>query len=166
MRRSRRRGNSMIEFTLVCIPLIFILISIVELARGMWVYNTVAYSVRKATRYAAVHGSNCAAVSASCPITVGAVAQVIHSNATGLTPDQMSVVLQTSTTSLSCNPLSQCIGSGSPWPPVTDNSVGTAVTISGSFPFRSALAMFWPGAGKVNFSTLNLGAKSQEEIIF
>ncbi|HLK62161.1 MAG TPA: TadE family protein [Bryobacteraceae bacterium] len=156
----------MIEFTLVCIPLIFILISIVELARGMWIYNTVAFSVRKATRYAAVHGSSCAAASSACPITVDAVAQVIRGSATGIPPDQLSVVLQTTGTSLNCSPLNQCIGNASTWPPASDNSVGTAITISCSYPFRSALAMFWPGAGKVNFSTLNLGAKSQEEIVF
>jgi hypothetical protein len=40
------------------------------------------------------------------------------------------------------------------------------VTISGTYPFHSALAMFWPGAGAVQAATVNFGAKSQEEIRF
>jgi Flp pilus assembly protein TadG len=169
MKRCRlggRRGNAIIEFTLVCIPLIFMLISIVELSRGMWIYSTVAFSLRKATRYAAVHGSGCAAASSSCPVTVGAVAQLILSNATGLSSSQFNVVLQTTNTSRSCTPLNSCLSDTTAWPPSSDNSVGSDVTISGSYPFRSAIAMFWPGAGSVHAATVNLAAKSQEEIVF
>jgi Flp pilus assembly protein TadG len=165
-RRGGRSGNSMLEFTLVCIPLIFILISVVELSRGMWISSTLAYSVRKGTRYAAVHGSTCAAASSSCPVTLGAVAQLIRNSATGLTPDQLSVVLQTTSTSRSCSPLNTCLTDATTWPPTSDDTVGTDVTILGTYPFHSALAMFWPGQGSVNLATLNLSAKSQEEIVF
>ncbi len=156
----------MMEFTLVAVPLIFIIISTVELSRGMWLYSTLAYSVRKGTRYASVHGGNCAAASSSCPVTLGSVAQVIQNGAVGLPADQLNIVFATANTSTSCSPLNSCLSSSTTWPPSSDNSVGTDVTISGTYPFRSAMAMFWPGKGKVNFSTVNLAAKAQEEIIF
>ena len=50
MNRSRgRTGSTLIEFTLVGIPLIFVLISTFEMARGMWNYQTLAYAVRAGT---------------------------------------------------------------------------------------------------------------------
>lgn len=156
----------MLEFTLVAVPLIFILVSIVELSRGMWLYSTLAFSVRTGTRYAVVHGANCASASSSCPVTLGALAQVIQSGATGLPATQLNITLATANTSKSCAPLSTCLTDSSTWPPTSDNTVGTDVTISGTYPFHSALAMFWPGSGKVNFSTVNLAATSQEEIVF
>src|SRR5215471_18790761 len=58
-RRNRQRGgSSLIEFTLVGIPIIFVLISTFEMSRGMWLYHTLAYAAREGTRYAIVHGVN------------------------------------------------------------------------------------------------------------
>jgi hypothetical protein len=56
--RGRRRGNATIEFTLVGIPLLCVLISTFEMARGMWLYHTLAYAVKEGARYAAVRGQN------------------------------------------------------------------------------------------------------------
>ena len=56
--RNLEKGSSMVEFALVGIPLIFILISIFEISRGMWMYETVAHAVREGARYAAVHGQD------------------------------------------------------------------------------------------------------------
>src|SRR5882762_5274489 len=58
-RRDRCRGSNILEFTLVGIPLVFILISTFEMARGMWNYHVMAYAVKEGTRYASVHGNNC-----------------------------------------------------------------------------------------------------------
>ena len=41
--RNRERGTTLLEFTLVGIPLIFLLISTVEISRGMWQYHTLAH---------------------------------------------------------------------------------------------------------------------------
>jgi Flp pilus assembly protein TadG len=57
--RNRRRGSSTLEFTLVGIPIIFVLISTFEMARGMWNYHTIAYAVKEGTRFASVHGIDC-----------------------------------------------------------------------------------------------------------
>jgi len=42
--------------------------------------------------------------------------------------------------------------------------VGLPVTVSGSYPFRTSLAMFIPQAGSVQFGAMNFTAASQEEI--
>jgi Flp pilus assembly protein TadG len=51
-----RKGSTALEFALVGIPLLFILFSLFEAARGMWTYQMMAYAVREGTRYAAMHG--------------------------------------------------------------------------------------------------------------
>src|SRR5215831_11346653 len=45
MRRQFQRGATTVEMTLVGIPLMFVLVSIFEMSRGMWVYHTVANAV-------------------------------------------------------------------------------------------------------------------------
>jgi Flp pilus assembly protein TadG len=57
-KRGRGKGNATIEFTLVGIPLVFVLISTIEMARGMWIYHTLAYAVKEGTRYAVTRGQN------------------------------------------------------------------------------------------------------------
>ena len=54
MRRAKgnRKGVAMIEFTFVGIPMIFVLVSSFEMARGMWIYHTMAYAVKEGARYA------------------------------------------------------------------------------------------------------------------
>ena len=57
--RRRRRGATMLEMTLVGIPTIFILISIFEISRGIWMYETLAYAAKAGVRFASVHGADC-----------------------------------------------------------------------------------------------------------
>ena len=54
-----RRGAVTLEFTLVGIPLLFTLISTVEMSRGMWMYQTQAYAISQGVRYLVVHGADC-----------------------------------------------------------------------------------------------------------
>jgi len=161
-----QRGTAFLEFTLVCIPLIFLIISIVELARGMWLYHTLAHAIKVGTRFAIVHGKGCADASAACPVTVADVARTIRSGAVGLDPNQITLVMQTSGTTRTCSPLSSCLSNATAFPPSPDNSVGMPITISGTYPFRSGIIMFWPGTGVMRVGSMNLGAKSQEEIRF
>jgi hypothetical protein len=162
----RQAGNALLEFTLVAIPLMFLLISIVELGRGMWIYATVAHAVKEGTRFAIVHGQGCAQASVSCPVTLGTVATVVQQAAVGLDPAQFNVVLAAGGAAQSCAPLASCLSSGGAWPPAPNNSVGLPVKISGTYPFRSCISMFWPGSAPVQFVGSNLGAESQEEILF
>ena len=92
-RSGRTRGSSMIEFLLVGIPLIFLLISTFEVARGMWSYHTLAYGVKEGTRYASVHGQTCGTSPNTCTVTVGDVVQKVLDSCSGLLSSQMNLTL-------------------------------------------------------------------------
>jgi Flp pilus assembly protein TadG len=166
MRARGRAGNAMLEFTLVGIPLIFFLISVVEMARGMWIYATVEHAVKEGTRFAAVHGAACAQASSQCPVSLGSVAATVEQAAVGLDPGQFNLTLSAGGATQTCAPLSSCLTSTSTWPPTSNNAVGLPLKITGTYPFNSALCMFWPGASPTRFAGFNLGAESQEEISF
>ena len=53
----RRRGNVIIEFALVFVLFFIVLLTMMELGRGMWVYATLATATRRAGDYCMVHGS-------------------------------------------------------------------------------------------------------------
>ncbi len=169
----RRRGSTIVEFTLVGIPLIFVLISVFEMARGMWIYHTVAHAVKEGTRFAIVHGYNCSISPNSCQRTVGDVVRVVRDAGVGLDPGQLNLTLTAeSSTPITCNPASTCLGRTDIWPPYPANQPGiSTVEITATYPFESAIAMFWPGAagpgGKgMNFPRFNLPASSRETIQF
>ena len=84
-RRGNWRGNATIEFTLVGIPLVFILISTIEMARGMWIYHTLAYSVKEGTRYAIGRGQN-----SPTTATVRDVCNAIAQSGVGLLPEDLN----------------------------------------------------------------------------
>ena len=153
-RKHRQRGSAMIEFTLVGIPMIFVLISTFEISRAMWNYHTLAYAIREGTRYAVVHGAGCSSDPLNtCGLTIGQVAQRIQDTGIGLDPNQLNLTFTSSGHAVPCV-LSACIGNTTPWPELPKNAPGNAIAISASLPFESALAMFWPGAGSgTNFPT-------------
>jgi len=177
--RQGRSGQAILEFTLVGIPMIFVLVSVVEMARGMWVYNTLAHAVKEGTRLAIVNGANCAKLPTCLPtITVGEVAERIRWTGVGLSPDELEVTLVALRpsaagpvpvgTPVNCNPLRTCLGRADMFPPADGNRPKVhSVSIQGVYPFRSAIAMFWPGAGRgMTFGTFRLPASSVEVIQF
>jgi len=154
----------MVEFALVGVPLVFILVSTAEMARGMWNYQTLAFSVRAGARYASTHGKGC---SGSCTVTVSNVAHSIAAAAVGLAPGNFNVVLTSATASpVSCTPLSNCYSNNTTWPPSADSAPGLDIRISGTYQFVSALSMLWPGDGTVPFGTFTLGAWTRQPIQF
>jgi hypothetical protein len=174
-RRNTRRGSSLLEFTLIGIPLMFTLIATFELARGMWLYHTMAYALRDATRYAIVHGNNCRDLPNACGKTVGDVAAVIRDSGVGLLPSDLTISMETAVGPV-VNPGSQVgpakltalLVSTTVFPP-TGSGGGTTsdVVIRGSYEFRSALAFFWPGAGAGWVpGVIHFGAISREKIQF
>ena len=172
-RRRRQSGSSLIEFTLVGIPLMFVLISTFEISRGMWMYETLSHAVRLGVRYSVVHGRNCSPINIpnSCLKTVQDVAGVIQNAGVGLLPDKWQNLTFTSgTSSDNCGTLTACLNDSTTFPGPdngADNAVGARVTISALYPFQSAITMFWPGAANVGtFGTINLGAISSERIEF
>jgi Flp pilus assembly protein TadG len=173
--RRNRAGSAMLEFSIFGIPIIFVLISVFELSRGMWVYDTLAYATKDTARFAAVHGQLCVGSSAACALTIAQVAGRLQYAGVGLLPSQLNATFQTTTQTIACNPLQSCLANTACFPTAADCSAtldsgaiqGQPVTVSAVYPFQSAISMFWPGTGKgMVFGTFNLPAKAQERIQF
>lgn len=173
--RKRARGNAMVEFTLVGIPIIFLLISIFEMSRGMWLYNTLAYAVKDTARFAAVHGQLCVNSSVNCQLTVAQLATHLRDAGVGLLPDQLNVTFASAGRTVPCSPLATCLSDASCFPTAADCSQtmtwaampGMPVTITARYPFANAISMFWPGGGDgIVFGTFNLPARSREAVMF
>jgi Flp pilus assembly protein TadG len=173
--RSRCGGQSLVEFTLVGIPMIFVLIGTFEISRGMWMFHTLAHAVRDGVRYATVHGYNCTNNNNSCTVTMNQVAAVIRSAAVGLDPSSTKLNFYTfptgSTTKTptgsqctldtSTNP---CSTTNTFPPPACNTPKACQVEIDITTPFNSALALLWPGANPVSFASGTLGATSVDAV--
>lgn len=161
-----RRGSTMLEFTLVGIPVIFVIVSTFEMSRGMWLYHSLAHAAKTGARFAAVHGKGCQAPGNACTVSVGAVARHVAAAATGLPAARFDVTLTSEAGAVDCAPLSTCLNDANPWPPPGANSPGMDVQVALRHEFRSALAMFWPGAAAVRIGTVLLRADSRQRIQF
>jgi len=170
-----RRGQALVEFTLVGIPMIFVLIGTFEISRGMWIYNTLAYAAKAGVRYASVHGENCGPPNANtCTQTIAQLAQVIQDAGIGLDIAKTDVYFMTLNgdgtvnTTVNCKLRGGCQSNSTIWPPTTDgsNQVGKLIRIDLKAPFISALTFFWPGAKGVKFASGNLGASSSDTVKF
>jgi Flp pilus assembly protein TadG len=157
------RGNALIEMSLVFVLIMFSVFSIFELARAMWTYHTLAMSVKKGARVAMVHGARCAEASATCPVTVGNLVQVIQQFGVGLDLSVLQLTFTAGGQNLVCAPASSCLSNSTNWPPAPYNPVGQTVTINGKYSFNSVLQTMWPGQTTGAF---NLAAKSTELIQF
>ncbi len=177
--RNRRAGNSLLEFTLVGIPVIFILISTVEISRGMWIYHSLAYALKEATRYTAVHGNDCQVEKNSCTIRIRDIAQVIQTTGMGLLPEQMTnVSFISSTRTVTCSTLAACLQAGGTgdtyWPTYapgtyptdTGGNPNATIRITAQYPFISAISMLFPSGGGMVFPAYTLPGESSEDIRF
>jgi Flp pilus assembly protein TadG len=172
MIRNRRRGSSTIEMALVGIPIIFTLISIFEMSRGMWIYNTLAYSVKVGVRLASVHGENCInnppGVTNDCKMTIALLAKAIKDAGVGLDPDKTLLTFNANNGDITSCFITACLSQNTQWPPSTssENQVGKQIRIDIKTPFHSAIAMIFPGASPVSFAQVNLGASSEDIVQF
>jgi Flp pilus assembly protein TadG len=168
MKRVARRGNAMVEFTLVAIPLLFILVSTVEMARGMWAYHSLANAVRGAARYAVVHGSDCSAGSNVCSVTVAQVVSNFEAAGTGLPTNStdLTLTLTTQSGSITCNPVSSCASNSTVWPPASGASPGSSINVSAVYHFRSSWSIMTPGSGGSLLISPNLSASSTQVVQF
>jgi Flp pilus assembly protein TadG len=172
--RRRQRGSTLLEFTLVGIPLIFLLISTVEIARGMWIYATLAHAVRQGTRFTAVKGQNCVTSPNSCSVTIARIAQEMQRAGIGLDPAAFSNVTFTAYAgrTITHATLQDCLADTTSWPTTPGSSdpgatTGADLEISVIYPFRTAMSMFWPGAGKASGAGIfYFPASSRESIQF
>ena len=165
-----RRGSATLEMTLVGIPLIFALISIFEVSRGMWIYHTLAYAIKEGTRYTIVHGANCdpkVNTANNCQVSVGEIAQVIQKAAVGLDPGTLQVRMQSLSDDTALTSLSSLLVSTTIFPTSPGNQQGSPITFSAQYPFQSAIGMFWPGAGGgIQFQGITFPASSQEKVMY
>jgi Flp pilus assembly protein TadG len=154
----------MVEFTLVAIPIIFVVISIFEMSRGMWNYHTLDQAVKVGARYASLHGHECTQDGNNCAATVQQIAQQIASAAVGL-PQNVVVTLTSATAAnqVQCI-LSTCLTNTTVWPPTPDNQDGLDIEVSATYPFRSAISMFWPGSHPMAFAAGDFPAYSRQTI--
>lgn len=166
MTARRKRGSSMLEFTLAGIPLIFVLVSTFEMSRGMWVYHTLAHAANAGARFAVVRGRGCTAHGNTCAATVGTVARRIAREALGIPPDRFDVRLASDAGQVDCRPLSACLADDTHWPPANANSPGMNIRITVRHEFRSAMSVFWPGAGGVRIGAVALVAEARQRIEF
>jgi Flp pilus assembly protein TadG len=167
-RRSRQRGNTLIEFTLVGIPLIFVLISIFEMARGMWIYHSLQHAVKEGARFAIVHGINCTTTPNACGKTVGDVARIIQDSGVGLIPGDVTLTFASESQSVGPCVLTNCLTNTTAFPSgEPGNLPGRNITITGTVRFQSAAAYFWPGArGGFVLPAFNLPASARDKIQF
>jgi len=190
MRPKKQGGQSLIEFTFVGIPLIFVLISTFEISRGMWIYDTLAYAVKQGVRYATVHGANCSKNGNMCKVFPGpatntcaadnnltaqgvatsnpSIAEVIRCAAPGLDPAKTMITLTSITGTVGPCSLETTGGnactSGAAWPGTGADDPGDIITIKITTPFNSAIGMFFPGSAPVSFMAGTLGAQSSDNV--
>lgn len=63
-RQGSGRGQALVEFALILIPLLYVVFAIVDLGRGVYAYNTISNAARSAARQAIVN-QNVAVVDAT-----------------------------------------------------------------------------------------------------
>ena len=176
-RNNRRRGSAMIEFTLVGIPLLFLMISIFEVSRAMWIYVTLAHSVKEGLRFAIVHGNNCTIAPNSCRVQVRDIAQRMANTGVGLLPESfVNIEFVSSTRTETCTTLDACLtgaAGNTYWPTAAPGALNADagsfrfadLEIRGRYQFSSVISMFWPGAAPVGpFGAITLGASAKESI--
>jgi Flp pilus assembly protein TadG len=164
--RRNERGNALIEFIFLGIPVIFITLSIIEASLAMWEFSSLSYTVSIATRFVVTHGRGCTKNGNTCSITVGNVANLLSSEAPALDPSKLNATLYTHATTTTCNPVNSCFSSTTQFPNSTDNGINLDVKIVATYPITNPLPMFWSGSGQVAGSGFTVSATSRQRILF
>jgi Flp pilus assembly protein TadG len=163
--RSRRnqRGSVVVEMGLIFIPMVIGSIAAMELGRCMWTYHTLNSAIKRATRFAIVHGARCAEASTSCASTVAQVATVVKTQGLGLNPANLQLTLAVGTLTRSCSNLGGCLQDANQFPAFPNNAAGLPVTLSANYEFPSVLAYLLRGNSS---NAIRFTAKSTEAIQF
>jgi Flp pilus assembly protein TadG len=136
-----RRGDALIEFTLLGIPVIFVTISLVTVSLDMWQFHELPYAVEMTARYAATHGQGCAS---TCSVSIGNLATYFQSQNIALLPSQVNVTLTDGGGSTSCSPLTNCSSNATVFPRAANNAPGSDITVYATYVLKNPIAMFWP----------------------
>lgn len=88
--RRASAGQTLVEFCICALVFFMLVFGVVDLARGVFAYNTIAHCAREGVRYAVVHGATSA-----YPIGTNnndaTLASVVTGFATGLQTNNLSV---------------------------------------------------------------------------
>ena len=118
-RAQGRRGNALVESSLVLWPFILIVFGLVQIGYVIWSDSTLAYAVNAGARYASLNGARSAA-----PATLDSITQTVRDNALGLETAQITVNVV--------------------WTP--SNRPGGTVSIEAVYPVRTLVQFVWPTA--------------------
>ena len=164
----RRRGSTLVEFTMLGIPVIFLFTSVMTASVDMWQFFTLSYAVAQTARAAALHGISCTQNSNACQITRANLATFFQSEAIALDTASTTMVLNDGSGAITCNPVTSCPSSSLVFPSSGHNSVGTnSVTVSATYALTNPIFMFWPGStGGVASHSFTVGATSTQQILF
>ena len=178
--RRRERGNQTLEFTLVGIPLIFLLFSIANMCFSMLTLHTLQEAVEQGARYVATRGSSCSSGTNTCTATVQQIAGVVATQAAGISPTNLAVTLTPAAdtgNAITCNPLNTCLSSCSTgcnssrstaWPTATnsDNSPGKDIIVAADWTLTVPMFMFWPGSAPQQAKATSFHAYSRQRLMF
>jgi len=164
--KSSRRGSTLIEFSLIGIPLILSSVAVVAVALDMWQFHTLAFGTQTTTRFIAMHGRDCAQNGSTCTLTLDDIETFFASHAIALDPSQAVLTLRSATAVATCNPLKSCAGNMTQFPSATDNGVNFDITLTATYPVTNPAAMMLPGTSRTGVSTYNLFAMSRQRITF
>jgi Flp pilus assembly protein TadG len=139
-----RRGQALIEFSVVVLLMVIMLLFVVEMGRMLLVYTTVANAARAGVRYAIVHGSSRAVGTtpnnASGPGSNPAQVVKVVSNFAGAAPLTISLLVITVTY------------------PSGSNAPGQSVNITVVYPYDPLTTYF--------SKAMRLGSAAQGVIVF
>ncbi len=181
--RNRRNesGNQTLEFTLVGIPLTFILFSIANMSFAMLTMHTMQEAAEQGARYVVTHGSTCSSGSNTCTVTVQQIAAVVVAAASGISTANLKITLTPAAdtgNAISCSPVSTCLSSCSAscnanrtvvWPTSTnsDNSPGKDIIVSADCTISAPMVMFWPSsAATQDIASSTFHAYSRQRLMF
>ncbi len=164
----------MLEFTLAGIPLIFVWISVVQMAIGSWRYQTLQYATEAANAYISAHGSNCSKMTNNCSIQIKHAASIFRQAAIGIPDQSVSLTFRAfksdhvsvSPTAVTCT-LASCLTNTTSWPPAGFDDPGSDIEISASYTtaVNSGGAML-AGGSYLNVMGNNLPAYSRQMVVF
>jgi Flp pilus assembly protein TadG len=160
-----RRGNALIEFTLLGIPLLFITISIISISLDMWEFHNLAYVTGVTARYITMHGATCSQSGNICTVTVGNIATYYKTLGIGLDPSVAALYLTDGSGTTTCNPVNNCLTTNTQFPSSSHNSVGSNITVKSTYVLKNPFFLYWPpDVDKPNDFTV--AATSQQMIVF
>ncbi len=180
MKHGNRRGTALLEFAFTGVPLIFIWVSTVQMALGMWNYHMMQYAVKAAGLYLSQHGSDCGG-SNSCLTSIQGLATILKNNMPGIPATAVNMTFKsvsstdhsTVLTTVNCvltnaaTPSAGCDQNATQWLPSSNNSVGSEFEIQAEYQWSPLIGVVSPGQGNsFTFGSFWLPAYTHQVTVF